>query len=57
VPVPASPPGRLWRLRFSTRNARYGGPSDTPRLTKQKDGAASVRVLPESAALYRLEDR
>ena len=57
VAVPASPPGRLWRLRFSTRNARYGGPSDTPRLTKQKDGAASVRVLPESAALYRLEDR
>ena len=57
VPVPGAPAGRLWRLRFSTRNARYGGPSDTPRLTKQKDGASRVRVLPESAALYRLEDR
>lgn len=57
APVPAAPAGRLWRLRFSTRNARYGGPSDTPRLTRQQDGAARVRVLPESAVLYRLEDR
>jgi|SRR6185312_10226305 len=57
VPVPAPPPGRLWRLRFSTRNARYGGPSDTPRLTKQKGGVSRVRVLPESAVLYRLEGR
>lgn len=57
VPVPAPPPGRLWRLRFSTRNARYGGPSDTPRLTKQTGGDSRVRVLPESAVLYRLEDR
>ena len=57
VPVPAVDGGRLWRLRFSTRNARYGGPSDTPRLTRRKDGASHVRVLPESAVLYRLEDR
>lgn len=57
VPVPTPPSGRLWRLRFSTRNARYGGPSDTPRLTKRMDGAPRVRVLPESAALYRLEER
>ncbi|HEV2179446.1 MAG TPA: DUF3459 domain-containing protein, partial [Gemmatimonadaceae bacterium] len=57
VPVPAPPAGRLWRLRFSTRNARYGGPSDTPRLTKQTGGDSRVRVLPESAVLYRLEDR
>lgn len=57
VPVPAAPEGRLWRLRFSTRNARYGGPSDTPRLTRQKNGMSHARVLPESAALYRLEAR
>ena len=57
VPVPVPPAGRLWRLRFSTRNARYGGPSDTPRLTNKKGGASHVRVLPESAVLYRLEDR
>lgn len=57
VPAPAPPPGRLWRLRFSTRNARYGGPSDTPRLTKQHGGVSQVRVRPESAVLYRLEER
>lgn len=57
VPAPSAPDGRLWRLRFSTRNARYGGPSDTPRLTRQKDGVSRVRALPESAVLYRLEDR
>ncbi|MGH7648134.1 MAG: malto-oligosyltrehalose trehalohydrolase [Gemmatimonadaceae bacterium] len=57
VPVPAAPEGWLWRLRFSTRNARYGGPSDTPRLTRHRDGASHARVMPESAALYRLEAR
>ncbi|HKV51146.1 MAG TPA: malto-oligosyltrehalose trehalohydrolase [Gemmatimonadaceae bacterium] len=57
VPTPAAPANQLWRLRFSTRNARYGGPSDTPRLTRKKDGVFTVRVLPESAVLYRLEDR
>ncbi|HEX6809794.1 MAG TPA: malto-oligosyltrehalose trehalohydrolase [Gemmatimonadaceae bacterium] len=57
VLVPTPQAGRVWRLRFSTRNARYGGPSDTPRLTKQKGGVWRVRVLPESAVLYRLEDR
>jgi maltooligosyltrehalose trehalohydrolase len=57
VPVPAAPDGWLWRLRFSTRNARYGGPSDTPRLTRHRDGASHACVMPESAALYRLETR
>ena len=53
VPVGA---GR-WRLRFSTRNARYGGPSDSPRITTH-GGAVGARITlrPESAVLYRDEE-
>ena len=47
-----------WRLRFSTRNARYGGPSDTPRITRRRgSGERRVTLLPWSGVLYRLEDR
>ena len=46
-----------WRLRFSTRNARYGGPSDTPRIAHRRStGETQVTLPPESAALYRREE-
>jgi hypothetical protein len=56
VTMPADA-GAHWRLRFSTRNARYGGPSDTPRIAHRRAaGEAHVIIPPECAALYRREE-
>ncbi len=56
VPLPAAR-GVCWRIRFSTRNARYGGPSDT-RHTAAHDASGGWRVAipPLTAALYRAEE-
>jgi len=57
VPMPEEGQS-TWRLRFSTRNARYGGPSDSPRITRRRGaGQRRVSLLPWSGVLYRLEDR
>lgn len=58
VPVAASVGAGRWRLRFSTRNARYGGPSDSPRITAERgDTGPRITLRPESAVLYRDEER
>jgi maltooligosyltrehalose trehalohydrolase len=55
LPV-SSRDGTCWRLRFSTRNSRYGGPSDTPQTAVRGGGGTSqIDALPMSAALYRRE--
>ncbi|HEX6534225.1 MAG TPA: malto-oligosyltrehalose trehalohydrolase [Gemmatimonadaceae bacterium] len=55
IPV-ANGSGGHWRLRFSTRNARYGGPSDALRSMSRRESGARIAVAPWSAALYRHED-
>ncbi|HET7550141.1 MAG TPA: malto-oligosyltrehalose trehalohydrolase [Gemmatimonadaceae bacterium] len=50
-----SPAGK-WRLRFSTRDARYGGPGDEPGVMGMHGGIRQRMTLhPESAVLYRDE--
>jgi maltooligosyltrehalose trehalohydrolase len=46
-----------WRLRFSTRAARYGGPGDEPSIAPVP-GARGQRITlrPESAVLFRDEE-
>jgi maltooligosyltrehalose trehalohydrolase len=57
VPVPRNDGDGHWRIRFSSRNARYGGPSDTPRAARRHaSGERRIKLLPWSAALYRHEE-
>ncbi|HEU4643648.1 MAG TPA: malto-oligosyltrehalose trehalohydrolase [Gemmatimonadaceae bacterium] len=53
--IPVGGAAGRWRLRFSTRDPRYGGPGDALRSMTCAAGAR-ITVPPESAALYIHED-